>query len=61
MTEVSSKDQFEIRLVKEDEVQFLCDLAAGEGWNPGLRDIQCFYQADKTGFFLGLINDEPIA
>ncbi|MEH6630692.1 MAG: GNAT family N-acetyltransferase [Halopseudomonas aestusnigri] len=61
MTEDTSKDHFEMRLVAEDEVQFLCDLAAGEGWNPGLRDIQCFYQADKTGFYIGLINGEPIA
>ncbi|WP_216825429.1 GNAT family N-acetyltransferase [Kiloniella sp. EL199] len=61
MTESTSKDHFEIRLAKEDEIQFLCDLAAGEGWNPGLRDIECFYQADKTGFFIGLLNDEPIA
>ncbi|WP_419905810.1 GNAT family N-acetyltransferase [Kiloniella sp.] len=61
MTEDTSRDHFEIRLVAEDEIQFLCDLAAGEGWNPGLRDIQCFYQADKTGFFIGLLNGEPIA
>ncbi|MFD2206458.1 GNAT family N-acetyltransferase [Kiloniella antarctica] len=61
MTQEISKKHFEIRLVTEDEVQFLCDLAAGEGWNPGLRDIQCFYQADKTGFYIGLFNDEPIA
>ncbi len=61
MTEDISKDHFEMRLVVEDEVQFLCDLAAGEGWNPGLRDIQCFYQADKTGFYVGILNGEPIA
>ncbi|WP_421779894.1 GNAT family N-acetyltransferase [Kiloniella litopenaei] len=61
MTESTSKDHFEIRLAKEDEIQFLCDLAAGEGWNPGLRDIECFYQADKTGFFIGLLNEEPVA
>lgn len=61
MTESITKDHFEIRLAEEDEIQFLCDLAAGEGWNPGLRDIQCFYQADKSGFFIGLLNGEPIA
>ncbi|KLN60578.1 hypothetical protein WH96_11755 [Kiloniella spongiae] len=56
-----NKDHFEIRLVEKQEIQFLCDLAAGEGWNPGLRDIECFYQADKSGFFIGLLNGEPIA
>ncbi len=61
MTDRTSRDHFEIRLVAEDEIQFLCDLAAGEGWNPGLCDIQCFYQADPSGFYLGLLNGEPIA
>ncbi|WP_299378782.1 GNAT family N-acetyltransferase [uncultured Kiloniella sp.] len=60
MTESITKDHFEIRLAEDEEIQFLCDLAAGEGWNPGLRDIECFYQADKTGFYLGVFNGEPI-
>jgi len=61
VTESISKDHFEVRRAQEDEIQLLCDLAAGEGWNPGLRDIECFYQADKTGFFIGFLNGEPIA
>ncbi len=43
------------------EVQLAIDWAQAEGWNPGLEDAQCFYQADHQGFFLGLLNGEPIA
>ncbi|WP_218044258.1 GNAT family N-acetyltransferase [Kiloniella majae] len=60
MTESINKDHFEIRLAQEEEIQLLCDLAAGEGWNPGLRDIECFYQADRTGFYIGILKGEPI-
>ncbi|MGB3613382.1 MAG: GNAT family N-acetyltransferase [Elainellaceae cyanobacterium] len=35
--------------------------AAAEGWNPGLHDGDCFYQADPTGFLIGLVRDEPVA
>lgn len=29
--------------------------------NPGFHDGDCFYAADNSGFFLGLLNHEPIA
>lgn len=35
--------------------------AASEGWNPGLQDANCFYLADPDGFWIGLINKEPIS
>ncbi|WP_068468906.1 GNAT family N-acetyltransferase [Candidatus Protochlamydia phocaeensis] len=53
--------QFVIRRMKENEVQIALDWAQKEGWNPGLNDSQCFYQADPSGFFIGLLNGEPIA
>jgi GNAT superfamily N-acetyltransferase len=43
-----------------DEVRFAVDLAAAEGWNPGLRDAESFYAADPGGFLVGLLDDEPI-
>ncbi len=43
------------------EVQLALDWAAAEGWNPGLHDAECFFAADPEGFFLGLLNGEPIA
>ena len=43
------------------EIGFAVDLAAAEGWNPGLRDAESFYAADPAGFLIGLLDDEPIA
>ena len=50
-----------IRPMMRNELDFAIELAATEGWNPGLQDSDCFYAADRHGFFLGLLNDEPIA
>ncbi|MCZ4279172.1 GNAT family N-acetyltransferase [Kiloniella laminariae] len=57
----SSEKIFEIRHANEEDVQIFCDWAAMEGWNPGLRDIQCFYGADKSGFYIGWLGPEPVA
>ncbi|MDC0534441.1 GNAT family N-acetyltransferase [Francisellaceae bacterium] len=35
--------------------------AAEEGWNPGLYDHEAFYQADPKGFYVGLLDNKPIA
>jgi hypothetical protein len=53
--------QYIIRKMKEAEVQLALDWARKEGWNPGLNDANCFYQADPNGFFIGLLDNEPIA
>lgn len=37
------------------------DWAAAEGWNPGLSDAACFAIPDAQGFFVGEIDDEPVA
>jgi len=42
------------------EVDLAVDWAALEGWNPGLHDADCFYEADPNGFFIGLLNNQPI-
>lgn len=52
---------FTIRQMKESEVQMAIDWAQKEGWNPGINDAHCFYQTDPKGFFIGLLDDEPIA
>ena len=56
-----SNKTFSIRKMKEDEVQLAINWAAKEGWNPGLVDAECFYKADPNGFFVGLLDNEPIA
>ncbi len=53
-------DDYTIRRMRRDEVEFAIDLAASEGWNPGLNDADCFYSADPEGFFIGLLGDEPV-
>jgi len=41
-----------IRCLKLNEMVFPMELAAREGWNPGLYDGVSFYEADPGGFFL---------
>ncbi len=46
----------------EEEVKSIAvEWAAEEGWNPGLYDASCFYEADSGGFFVGLLDNEPIS
>ncbi|MDV6344999.1 GNAT family N-acetyltransferase [Nitrosomonas sp. Is37] len=54
-------DTYVIRRMSRKEFDFAIELAASEGWNPGLNDGDCFYAADNSGFFLGLLDNEPIA
>ena len=49
-----------IRTMERSEVDFAVDLAANEGWNPGLYDAVCFFKTDPNGFFVGLLDGEPI-
>ena len=50
-----------VRTMTRREVDLAIDWAAKEGWNPGLYDAGCFYSADPTGFFIGLLGNEPVA
>lgn len=43
------------------EVDLAVDWAAAEGWNPGLRDADCFHAADGGGFLVGVLGEEPVA
>jgi GNAT superfamily N-acetyltransferase len=56
-----SKQEYTVRRMSPHEVQFAIDLAAEEGWNPGLYDADCFYAADSEGFFVGLVDDRPVS
>ncbi len=57
---MSSLD-YTIRNMTRDDINIAIDWAAIEGWNPGLYDAECFYSTDPNGFFLGELNNEPIA
>ena len=54
------KDNLVIRSMRKDELDYAIELAANEGWNPGLNDASSFYSADSDGFLIGLLNDKPI-
>jgi len=54
------KNSFIIRHMTEREVPLAVDWAAEEGWNPGLHDAQCFWAADRQGFFVGIKDGQPI-
>ena len=43
------------------EIDFAIEWAAKEGWNPGLHDADCYFEADPNGFRIGLLGDEPVA
>ncbi|MDD2526153.1 MAG: GNAT family N-acetyltransferase [Bacteroidales bacterium] len=56
------EQKFEIRNATEKEVEeILVEWSAEEGWNPGLHDGTCYYAADPKGFFIGFLDDKPIA
>jgi ribosomal protein S18 acetylase RimI-like enzyme len=51
---------FQVRTMRREELPFAIDLAAGEGWNPGLHDGECFFAADPYGFLIGELDGEPV-
>lgn len=50
-----------MRNLREGEINQVIDMAAAEGWNPGLSDSEAFFNADKNGFFVGLLDSVPVA
>jgi GNAT superfamily N-acetyltransferase len=53
--------EYTIRTMTQPEVAMAIDWAAAEGWNPGLADAHCFFNADPSGFLVGMLGEEPIA
>lgn len=51
---------FFIRQATFEDMPFFLDLAAKEGWNPGLSDISPLYSIDPEGFFIGEIDGKKI-
>jgi len=46
--------------MRREELAFAIDLAAREGWNPGLHDAECFFAADAGGFLIGELAGEAV-
>lgn len=52
---------YRCRTMQREEIALAVEWAAQEGWNPGLHDADCFRAADPEGFFVGLVEDRPVA
>lgn len=53
---------YSVRRMSQEEISSIAvDWAGKEGWNPGLHDADCFYIIDPNGFFVGVLNGEPIS
>jgi GNAT superfamily N-acetyltransferase len=49
-----------VRNMTREECDLAVEWAAQEGWNPGLHDAECFYTADPAGYFIALLDGEPV-
>lgn len=49
-----------IRAMQRSELEWALDLAANEGWNPGLHDAAPFFAQDPEGFLLALLDGQPV-
>lgn len=58
---MSAIHPYKIQTMTREQVDIAIEWAALEGWNPGLNDADCFYAADPNGFFIGLLDGNPIA
>lgn len=52
---------FSIRQASLADIQTMILWAKEEGWNPGLQDHLAFPIADPNGFFMGYVDNNPIA
>jgi GNAT superfamily N-acetyltransferase len=43
------------------QLDVAAEWAAQEGWNPGHDDARAFHAADPLGFFVGLLDGDPVA
>jgi GNAT superfamily N-acetyltransferase len=53
-------EDLNIRIMSREEVKFAIDMAAAEGWNPGINDGELFYEADNNGFFIAELEGKPV-
>ncbi|MFA5012876.1 MAG: GNAT family N-acetyltransferase [Ignavibacteria bacterium] len=53
--------KYVVRNAALHELSIFTDYARKEGWNPGLNDIMSFWESDNRGFFVGLLDNTPIA
>ena len=52
--------ELKIRKMSREEAEFAVEMAAAEGWNPGIHDGELFYETDPEGFFIAEIAGKPV-
>lgn len=52
---------YRIETMNPQQLTLAAGWARAEGWEPGLKDMDCFYCADPQGFLVGSLDGEPIA
>lgn len=57
---METQEKIVVSKMTRKDLDLAIEWAAGEGWNPGLNDADCFYEADPDGFFIARIGDEPV-
>ncbi len=50
-----------IRTMVRNEIDLVVEWSAKEGWNPGLHDADCYFDADPNVFLIELLSDKPVA
>jgi predicted acetyltransferase len=58
---MSVETSYVIRELRPCEKPLLFEWANDLSWSPGLFDKDTYYKCDPHGFFLGLVNDKPVA
>lgn len=56
-----AKDGYFIREMARNEVDLAISWAKDEGWNPGIHDAKTFYRTDSHGFFVGILDRQPVS
>ncbi len=56
---MSNAQALTIKTMTLADFNFAIELAAKEGWNPGLHDAAAFYAADPEGYLIGYLNEKP--
>lgn len=56
-----ASSEYRIRPMTRADLATAVDWAAAEGWNPGLGDADCYWQADPEGFYMGVLNGTPVS
>jgi GNAT superfamily N-acetyltransferase len=56
----SEVKELKIRKMSREGVEFAVEMAAAEGWNPGVHDGEIFYETDPEGFFIAEVSGNPV-